>query len=223
MAGWAAAPPQAQDLFVPGAVAVDGDALEAQLIGREIDLAHVVGGGLLGEVHRLGDGVVGVFLEGRLELDVPDGGGFVGGDEEAAHVLGDLLDLPDGAGLGDALHEFRRVEAPALGDGLEVGVHLHHFGAFHDPADEGDREEGLDAGRAAGDDADGAGGGDGGGGGVAHAAQAVALVLAAGVGREVAAGVGQAGGGQARFVPDEGHDPFGHGHGLVGVVLDAEL
>ena len=54
---------------------------------------------------------------------------------------------------------------------------------------------------AAGDDADGAGGGDGGDGGVAHAAQAVAVVLAAAVGREVAAGLGQAGGGQRATRP----------------------
>ncbi len=94
--------------------------------------------------------------------------------------------------LGDALHEFGAVETPALGQLFEVGVDFHQFGAFHDPAHEGDREEGLDAAGAAGDDADGAGGGDGGGGGVAHAAQAVAVVFAAGVGGEVAPLVGQA-------------------------------
>ena len=191
MAGWAAGAAEAQDLFVPAAVPVDGDALEAQLVGREIDLAHVVGGGLLGEVHRLGDGVVGVLLEGRLDLDVPVGGGFVGGDEEAAHVLGDLLDLPDGAGLGDALHELRGIEAPLFGHFFKEGVDLDQLGALHDPADEGDREEGLDAAGAAGDDADGAGGGDGGGGGVAQAAQAVAGVAAAVIGRKVAPRIGQ--------------------------------
>ena len=186
---------EAQDLLLPAAVPVDGDALEAQVKGHEVGFPDIVGGGQLGEVHRLGHGVVGVFLPGGLEANVPLGRDFVGGDEEAPHVLGDFLEVPDGAGAGDGLHEFGAVKAPALGQFFEIGVDLDKFGALQDPAHKGDREEGLDAAGAAGDDADGAGGGDGGGGGVAHTALAVAVVFAAGVGGEVAPVVGQGGGG----------------------------
>ena len=89
---WGLLVAEAQDLFLPAAVPVDGDALEAQLKGHEVDLPHVVLGGLLGEVHRLGDGVVGVFLEGGLEADVPLGRDVVGGDEDPSDVLRDLLE-----------------------------------------------------------------------------------------------------------------------------------
>ena len=57
---------EAEDLVLPAAVPVNGDPLQAQGVGRQIDLAHVVGGGLVGEVNRLGDRIVGELLEGRL-------------------------------------------------------------------------------------------------------------------------------------------------------------
>ena len=117
------------------------------------------------------------FWKARLEADVPVGRDLVGGDEEAPQVLGDFLEVPDGAGLGDGLHEFRGVEAPASGELFEVGVDLDQLGAFQHPAHVGDGEQGLDAAGAAGDDADGAGGGDGGDGGVAHARVAVAVAV----------------------------------------------
>ena len=74
--------------MLPAAVPVNGDPLQAQGVGRQIDLAHVVGGGLVGEVNRLGDRIVGELLEGRLKLDVPEGGDLVGGDEEVPQVPG---------------------------------------------------------------------------------------------------------------------------------------
>jgi hypothetical protein len=49
------------------------------------------------------------------------------------------------------------------------------------------------------------------------------VVAAAGVVGEVAPLVGQVGGGLAGFLLDEGHDLFGHGHRLLGVVGDAQL
>lgn len=110
---------KAQHLLVPAAVPVDGHALKAHFIGHEVHLSDVFRRGLAGEVHRLGDRVVGVFLEGRLDADVPLGGGFVGGDEEAAEILGNFLDVPDGARLGDVAHEFRGVKAPAPGQLFE--------------------------------------------------------------------------------------------------------
>ena len=135
----------------------------------------------------------------------------------------DFLEVPDGAGAGNVFHELGAVKAPALGQLFEVGVDFDQFGAFQDPAHEGDREEGLDAAGAARDDADGAGGGDGGGGGVAHAPQAVAVVFAAGVGGEVAPLVGQGGGGLPGLRLDEGRHPLRHLHGRLGVIRDVEL
>ena len=59
-----------EDLLVAGAVTVDGDPLAVGLVGQAVDLLHVFHGGVVGEVHRLGDGVVGVALEGGLHGDV---------------------------------------------------------------------------------------------------------------------------------------------------------
>ena len=215
---------EAQDLLIPAAVPVDGDALEAQLIGQEIDLADVFGGGGGGEIHRLGDGVVGVLLEGRLNADVPLGRDVVGRDKEAADVLGDFLEVPDGAGLGDAAHELAAVEALLAGHLFKIGVHLHQFGPVQDPADKGDAKQGLDAAGAAGNDADGAGGGHGGGGGVAHVAVAVVGVEdAAGEVGKVAPLFGQGGGGGLGLFLDKGHDVFGDLHRVGGIVGDAQM
>jgi len=45
------------------------------------------------------------FCQAALEADVPLGRDLVGGDEEAAHILRDFLEVPDGAGAGNVFHE----------------------------------------------------------------------------------------------------------------------
>ena len=60
-----------EDLEVAGAVAVDRDAFAAQLPGELVDLADLFLGGFVAEVDRLGDGVVGGFLEGGLHPHMP--------------------------------------------------------------------------------------------------------------------------------------------------------
>ena len=121
----------------------------------------------IGEVDGLGDGVVGIALEGRLHLDVDLGCDIVGGDEDAADVLGYLGDVLDGAVLGDPLHQRLGIETALPGDSLEHRVDLDEDVLVQHLADVGDGEERLDPGGGAGDDGDGAGGGNGGDGGVA--------------------------------------------------------
>ena len=155
-----------EDLHVAGAVAVDGDPLAVRFVGEPVDLFHVLVGGGVGEVDGLGDGVVGVALEGRLHPDVVLGGDVVGGDENLPDFFGDFGQVVHGAVLGDLLHQLIGVKALFLGDVLEHRVNFDQLVVVHHLADEGDRKERLDAGRSAGDDGNGAGRGDGGDGGV---------------------------------------------------------
>ena len=88
-----------QHLDALAAVAVDGDALAALAVGKPVDVGDVLLGGGIDEVDGLGDGVVGVVLEGGLHAQVPLGGDVVGAG-----------DVPEGLPLdGDALCQHRRI------------------------------------------------------------------------------------------------------------------
>ncbi len=127
------------------AVAVDRHPFAALLVGEAVDGGDVVAGGVVAEVDGLGDGVVGVLLEGRLHADVVFRGDVVGGDEDPADVLGDLVDILDRAVLGDLLHQLRGVEAALPGDLLEERIDLDEDVVVEHLADVADGEERLDA------------------------------------------------------------------------------
>ena len=112
-----------EHLLVAAAVAVDGDALAAGLVGQQVDLLDVVDGGLVGEVDRLGDGVVGVLLEGRLQLDVPLGRDVVRRDEDALHVGSGTSSMwRTVPSLGDLLHELVGVEPRSAATSSKYGL-----------------------------------------------------------------------------------------------------
>ena len=149
-----------EHLAVTRPIAVDGDTLALHLIRQLVDLAHVLAGRGVREVRRLGDGGVAVLLERRLHLDVPLRRDVVRRREDLLPLHRDLRVLHR-TGLGDPLHEGVGVPPLARGDRDEILVHVGH----HDAgliAHEGDREEGLQPRRAAGDDRDRPGRGDGG-------------------------------------------------------------
>ena len=81
LGGCCGAVARAQDLPRFAAVAVDGHALAAEFIGQPVDFPNVFLGGGIGQVDGLGHGVVGVFLEGGLHLEVPDRFDVHGRDE----------------------------------------------------------------------------------------------------------------------------------------------
>src|SRR5450759_229966 len=208
-----------EHLLLAAAVTVGGDALAAAAEGQQVDVLDVVGGGLVGEVDRLGDGVVGALLEGCLQLDVPLRGDVVGRGEDPLHVGGHPVEVPHGAHLGDLLHELVAVEAALPRDLLEVRVALDHAVVVeHVGAHVADREQGLDAARAAGDDADGARGRDRGDGGVAHTGARGTVEDGALEVGEHAALAGQLLAGRAGLVVDEAHDIAGDLAGVFGVV-----
>src|SRR5450759_3309419 len=208
-----------EHLLLAAAVAVDGDALAAAAEGQQVHVLDVVAGGLVGEVARLGDGVVGALLEGCLQLDVPLRGDVVGRGEDPLHVGGHPVEVPHGAHLGDLLHELVAVEAALPRDLLEVRVALDHAVVVeHVGAHVADREQGLDAARAAGDDADGARGRDRGDGGVAHTGARGTVEDGALEVGEHAALAGQLLAGRAGLVVDEAHDIAGDLAGVFGVV-----
>ncbi len=178
---------------------------------------------MVGEVDGLGDGVVGVALEGRLQLDVPLGGDVVGGGEHAAPALGHVVDVARRALVGDALHERLGVEALAPRDLFEVGVDLEHLVVVeHLAAHVAQGEQRLDAAGAAGDDGDGAGRGDRGDGRVAQARTAFDVEDGALEVGKHAALVGELDRGGPRLGVHELHELAGQPHRLVGVVGDAE-
>ncbi len=164
-----------EDLTGAGAVAVDGDAFAAFVVGEQVGGGDVVLTGAAGEVDGLADGVVDVALEGGLHAHVPFGGDLVGGDEAAFGGVGDVVALLEAAAGGEVVDEVLGVEALLARDGLEHGVDLGEahglggaLGVEEVLAGEGEREGGLDAAGAVGDDAEGAGGRDGRAGGVAQ-------------------------------------------------------
>ena len=62
-----------EHLLVAAAVPVDGHALAVELEGQPVHLSDLLAGGVVVEADRLGDGVVGIFLEGGLHADVEPG------------------------------------------------------------------------------------------------------------------------------------------------------
>ena len=210
-------------LVVLAAVAVDGDALAVEFMRQVVDLAHVLLGGVVGQVDGLGDGVVGVLLEGGLHADVPLRGHVVGGHEDLLDIFGNALDVAQASLGGHGPHEFVGVETACLGFGLEPGVDFGELVVVHDIAHEAQREQGFDAAGAVGDDAQGAGGRDGGQGGVAHGRDTPGVVGAFVEVSERSARGGQGLGGAVGFGLDELHDLLGQGQGLFGVVGDAHL
>jgi len=86
---------EAEDLVFLRAVPVNRYALAFELVGRQIYLSYVVDGGVGREVYGLGDGVVGVFLEGGLDGEVLRGGDIEGSNEESFDVGGDAFDFTE--------------------------------------------------------------------------------------------------------------------------------
>ena len=173
------------------------------------------------EVDRLGNGVVGVFLESRLHTGMIQGGHIVGAHKDPTDIGGNLVDMGDGALLGNALHQFLGIQAAGLQGLQQNGIDLHQTGVVHHVADVGISEDGLHAGRAAADHGDGTGGGDGGDGAVAERC----LVLIDGLAeqREAAADGSQFPAGVVTALVDEAHQMFRQIHALVGIVGDAQI
>jgi len=83
-----------------GPVPINGDPLAAKLVREPVRLFHVVDCGGPGHVDGLGDGVVRVLLEGRLDFDVERHGHVVGGGEKLLDFFRDFRDSPDGFVVG---------------------------------------------------------------------------------------------------------------------------
>ena len=214
----------AQDLLGTAVIAIDGQALAAHLVGEHVGMAHIVDRRVFVEVDGLGNGVVRVFLEDRLHLDVPFGDDVVGRHERAADLRRDVGDLLDRALFGYLFHELARIQAPLLHHFPESGLDLHHLVVVQDVgALITEREHRLDAGRARpGDDRYRACGRDGGERRVAQA-QVARLKNTALVCRESASGAGQVQGLLAGLGLDERHNFFSQGDRLVGIIRDHHL
>ena len=177
---------------------------------------------MVGEVDRLGHGVVHVLLEGGLHADVPFGRHVVGGDEHLLEVVGHVRHLVEGAARGHLLHEVLAVEAAAPHGLLEERVRLRHLRVVHDVPDEGQGEQRLHPAGAPGDDADGPRGRDGGEGGVPQAPVPLLPEAPLEVGEDAPL-AGEGLGGHLGLLVDEPHDLAGQGHRFLRVVGDAEF
>src|SRR5581483_10303766 len=215
---------QVEHLVLPAAVAVDGDALAARVVGQEVGLLHVGLGGVLGEVDGLADRGVHVLLEGRLHLHVPLGADVHGGGEDLLPLGGDLGEAARAAVvLQHVVHEALVPEALALGDRLEVVQDVGQVRAVHDVLVPDERELGLAAAARVRDHADGARGRDGRDVGVAPRLVARLLIARALPEAVGAARLGELLGRLDPLVLDELHDLAGHVQALVRVVGDLEL
>ena len=160
------APGSQVEELVPAAVPVDGDPFTAKLEGEGEDPQDVVDRRLVGEVHGLGDAVVGEPLESRLDSDVLGGRDLHRRDEQVPQIVGDAADARE-ITLPRHLSHFGFADAPLPRYPLEEGACHHHLVSDEVPG-EGEAEEGLDPGARPGDDADRSRRGDGGDGGVPH-------------------------------------------------------
>ena len=145
----------------------------------------------------------------------------MGTDEYPADILGDLLDMGDGALLSDALHQGFGIQATVLQNLQQHRVDLHQASVVHDIADICKGKDGLDARAAAADHADGACGSDGGDGAVAQggAVPVDALVKQG----EAAPDGGKLLAGPVAAVVDEAHQVLRQVHALVGIIGDAQI
>jgi len=102
-----------------------------------------------------------MFLESRLDADVPFRRYIVGAYEDTLHVIRDSLDAVGGAVFGDLGHYFVVVEAELLRYLLEQGIGLYQDVIVHDIAHVRQRVNRFDTARGARYDADRAGRRDG--------------------------------------------------------------
>ncbi len=222
-----------QHLVLARAVAVHRHALAAELVGVAIDLLDVLLRRLVREVAGLGDRRVGELLEGTLHLDVPLGRDVVRRHEDALPLRRHRVEV-DVSRLGDLRHQVFGVPALAPRNRHEVFVHVGHEDARL-IAHKRDREERLDAGRAAGDDGNGAGRRDRREVAVAQAPHRADALARGGPGaggvrppnralplRERAALFGQLLGRDLRLLVDELHQLAAQRDARIGVVPDAQ-
>lgn len=163
------------------------------------------------EVDGFTDGVVGVFLEGGLGVDVGLPRDVVGGDEGFSQGLWDFGDVLAGAGFGDLILDVLaglRVFDSLLEGFLEVGIDVAQALVVDDVFGVAKGEGGLDAAGAVSNHGDGAGGGDSGNGDVALFAVLVVVGGARIVG-EGAFFLGEELGFIVGDGVDEGHDFLG--------------
>ncbi len=165
-----------EDDLVAGAGDVNGDAFAIHLPGGHIGVGNVLGGGVLGEVDGLGEGVIDERLEGCLGADVLLGGDISADDEDLFHLRRDILHVLAGAiahGLVDDLLAVKFAEAgfdESLLEHRAGVVELEILAVVVDVADVGEGKDRLAAvAFTAGDGGNGAGGGNGGLGSVADA------------------------------------------------------
>ena len=212
-----------EHLHAFAAVAVDGDALAAFLVGQPVNVKNILFRGLVGQVHGLGHGVVRVALEGGLHAQMPDWGHIHGRDKDAAQIFGQKIHVLHGTLGGHGFHDFRAAHAGLGQGGLKVGIHLQQTFAVQDIAGEAEGEQGFHTRGAARNDGEGARGRDGGNRGVAVGACLSGGVDRAAVGREGAAFLRQLGRGLVPFFLDKGHEAFAQGQALRRVVGHVQL
>ncbi|MBT9162880.1 MAG: hypothetical protein DDT27_01445 [Dehalococcoidia bacterium] len=161
-------------------------------------------------------------LEGGLHPDVPLRADIVSGDENLLHPFRYSLYSPHLALLSQGFHQLIAENPLLFGDLLKEGIYFHQFVSVQYVAEVAQREKGLDAAGAAGDDAERAGGGNGGPSGVPHPRCPAFVVDAALEGREDASRSGQLHRGGGSFLLDELHDALAGLDGLFAIVRDSQ-
>ena len=211
-----------QHLLALASVPEHGDAETARFPGETVRTRHVFLGRAVGQVDRLADAVVRVTLEGRLVAHMPLERDLVRGLEHGLDLRGQPRDAVQRAAPGDLAHQRFRVEPVTLGDRLEgfvdEGQHPFAVGLPHTML-ERQREDRLDARRAARDHRDCSGRGDRRDGGVPH--RPPVLVDGAAPVRERTALLGEPRGLVVGLLLHERHHLRSQADGLLAVVRNA--
>ena len=80
--------PDGKNLAVAASVTINGGAFASEFICKNISFLNFFAGCAVGEVYGFGNGVVGIFLECRLDSDMPFGSDIVCADENSSDIFG---------------------------------------------------------------------------------------------------------------------------------------
>ena len=132
-------------------IAVDGDALALQIVGQQVSLLHILNRSPRRQIDCLAHGGVRVPLPGGLHADVPLGTNVSGRAEDSLELIGQPSNALNRSVCGrvrDNLSDCVFVAHLLAERCLEDRIDFDELLAVENLPGEGQREHGLDAGRA---------------------------------------------------------------------------
>ena len=114
--------PLIKNLFHSTPIPVDGHSLATEFVSQFIDLGHILDGRPIREIDGLGNGIVRIFLKGRLHPDMILRSNVMGGHKKFSDVLWDFFKVLDIPAVSDLSHQLFRIESFLLRQRLKKWV-----------------------------------------------------------------------------------------------------